>query len=81
MDFDDDKHVLEMGSDIFRGKRQGPGLLEYDGDDVVADVSLSQQLAERRKRLRYQNKVKKKYHEVGRLKNSNSKVRMKRSVI
>lgn len=49
MDFDDDKHVLEMGSDVFRGKRQGPGLLEYNGDDVVADVSLPQQLAEKEK--------------------------------
>lgn len=58
MDFDDDKHVLEMGSDVFRGKRQGPGLLEYNGDDVVADMSLPQQLAEgeTKKRSRYQVK-------------------------
>lgn len=49
MDFDDDKHVLEVGSDVFRGKRQGTGLLEYNGDDVVADVSLPQQLAEGKK--------------------------------
>lgn len=52
MDFDDDKHVLEMGSDVFRGERQGPGLLEYDGDDVVADVPLPQQLAEGKQRVR-----------------------------
>lgn len=50
MDFDDDEHVLEMGSDIFWGERQGPGLLEYNGDDVVADVSLPQQLAEGKKK-------------------------------
>lgn len=51
MDFDDDKHVLEMGSDVFRGERQGPGLLEHDGDDVVADVPLPQQLAEGKKKI------------------------------
>lgn len=51
VDFDDDKHVLEMGSDVFRGERQGPGLLEHDGDDVVADVPLPQQLAEGKKKI------------------------------
>lgn len=57
MDFDDDKHMLKMGSDVFRGKRQGPRLLEYNGDDVVADVSLPQQLAEGKKQIEVLSKT------------------------
>lgn len=41
VDFDDDKHMLEMGADVFGSERKGPGLLEHDGDDVVANVPLS----------------------------------------
>lgn len=40
VDFDDNKHMLEMGADVFRGERKGSGLLEYYGDDVVANVPL-----------------------------------------
>lgn len=40
VDFDDDKHVLEMRADVFRSERKGPGLLEYYGDDIIADVPL-----------------------------------------
>lgn len=38
VDFDDDKHMLEMGSDVFWSKRKGPRLLEYYSDDIVANV-------------------------------------------
>lgn len=41
VDFDDDKHMLEMRADVFGGEGKRPGLLEHDGDDIVADVSLS----------------------------------------
>lgn len=40
MDFDDDKHMLEMRADVFWSEGKGPGLLEYDGDDVIADMPL-----------------------------------------
>lgn len=42
VDFDDDKHMLEMGSDVFGSEGKGPGLLEYYGDDIVADVPFPQ---------------------------------------
>lgn len=42
VDFDDDKHMLEMGADVFRRERKGPRLLEYYGDDIIADVPLPQ---------------------------------------
>lgn len=41
VDFDNHKHMLEMGSDVLWSKRKGPGLLEHDGDDVVPDVPFS----------------------------------------
>lgn len=40
VDFDDDKHMLEMRADAFWSKRKGPGLLEYYGDDIIANVPL-----------------------------------------
>ena len=40
VDFDDDKHMLEMGADVFWSERKRPGLLEYYGDDIVANVPL-----------------------------------------
>ena len=40
VDFDDDKHMLEMRADVFRSKRKGPRLLEHDGDDIIANVPL-----------------------------------------
>lgn len=44
VDLDDDKHVLEVRADVFGSKWKGPGFLEHDGDNVVADVALPQQL-------------------------------------
>lgn len=44
MNFNDDKHMLEMGADVFGCERQGTGLLKHDGDDVISYVSLSEQL-------------------------------------
>lgn len=41
VDFDDDKHMLEMRADVFWSKRKGPGLLEHYGDDIIANVPLS----------------------------------------
>ena len=40
---DDDEDVLELTLDV-GDERQGAGLLEDDGDDVVADVPLPRQL-------------------------------------
>lgn len=42
VDFDDDKHMLEMRADVFRSERKGPGLLKYYGDDIIANVPLPQ---------------------------------------
>lgn len=42
VDFDDDKHMLEMGADVFWSERKGPRLLEYYGDDIIANVPLPQ---------------------------------------
>lgn len=42
VDFDDDKHMLEMGADVFWSERKGPWLLEHYGDDIVANVPLPQ---------------------------------------
>lgn len=41
VDFDDDKHMLEMRADVFWSERKGPGLLEYYGDDIIPNVPLS----------------------------------------
>lgn len=40
VDFDDDKHMLEMRADVFWSKRKGPGLLEYYSDNIVANMPL-----------------------------------------
>jgi len=40
VDFDDDKHMLEMRADVFWSERKGPRLLEYDGDDIIANMPL-----------------------------------------
>ena len=40
----DDEDVLEVGADALRGEGQRARLLEHDGDDVVANVALPQQL-------------------------------------
>lgn len=40
VDLDDDKHMLEMRADVFGSERKGPGLLEYYGDDIIANVPL-----------------------------------------
>lgn len=42
VDFDDDKHVLKMGADVFWSEWKGPRLLEHYGDNIIANVSLSQ---------------------------------------
>lgn len=47
MDFDDDEHVLEVGANVFGSEREGPRLLENDGDDVIPYVPLPQQLVQR----------------------------------
>ena len=39
-----DEDVLEVGADGAGGEGQRPGLLEDDGDDVVPDVPLPQEL-------------------------------------
>ena len=44
VDFDDNKHVLEMRADVLGREGESSRLLEHDGDDVVANVSLPQQL-------------------------------------
>lgn len=41
---DDDEHVLEVGEDGLGGEGERSRLLEHDGDDVVPNVSLPQQL-------------------------------------
>ena len=43
MHADDDEHVLELGLEV-GDKGQSAGLLEDEGDDVVADVTLTRQL-------------------------------------
>ena len=40
----DDEDVLEVRADGFGRERQRVGLLEHDRHDVVADVTLAQQL-------------------------------------
>lgn len=50
MHTDDDEDVLEVGADVLRGERQSPRLLEDDGDDVVSDVPLPQELRDRKER-------------------------------
>lgn len=40
----DHKHVLEVRADVFGGEGESSGLLEHDGDDVIPDVTLPQQL-------------------------------------
>lgn len=44
MHTDNDEDVLEVGADVLRGERLSPRLLKDDGDDVVPDVPLPQQL-------------------------------------
>lgn len=44
MNLNDDEDMLEMGADGLWSERLGAGLLEHDRHDVVADVSLPQQL-------------------------------------
>lgn len=44
---DDDEDVLEVGADVLRGERQSARLLEDDGDYVVPDVPLPQELKDR----------------------------------
>lgn len=34
------KDMLEVGADVFRGEGEGPGFLEHNGNNVVADVPL-----------------------------------------
>lgn len=38
------EHVLEMRADVLGAEGFGAGLLEHDGDDVVPDVALPEQL-------------------------------------
>ena len=40
---DHDEHVLELRFQV-GNEGERPGLLEYDGDDVVSDVSLAREL-------------------------------------
>ena len=42
----DDEDVLEVGADALRGEGQRARLLEHDGDDVVPNVALPEQLQE-----------------------------------
>jgi len=49
VDFDDNKHMLKMGADVLRREGERSGLLEHDGDYVVANVPLPQQLGKFRK--------------------------------
>lgn len=42
--FDDDKDVLEMGSDASRSKRKCSGLLEDNGHNVISDMPFPQKL-------------------------------------
>lgn len=36
--------MLEMGADVFRCEGQGSWFLKHNGDDVISNVSLSEQL-------------------------------------
>lgn len=38
--------MLEVGSNVFRCEGQGSWFLKYNGDDVISNVSLSEQLEE-----------------------------------
>lgn len=38
------EHVLEVRADVLGTEGLGSGLLEHDGDDVVPDVALPEQL-------------------------------------
>lgn len=46
---DDDEDVLEVGADVLWGERQSSRLLKDDGDYVVPDVSLPQELEDRKR--------------------------------
>lgn len=46
------KDMLEVRADVFGGEWERPWLLEHDGDDVVPNMTLSQQL-EKYKKLRF----------------------------
>lgn len=44
VDFNNDKYMLEVGANVFRCEGQGSWFLKHNGDDVISDVSLSEQL-------------------------------------
>lgn len=44
VDFNNNKNMLEVGSNVFRCEGQGSWLLKHNGDDVISNVSLSEQL-------------------------------------
>lgn len=44
----DEEHVLEVGADVLGGEGQSPWLLEDDGDYVVPNVPLPQELQDRK---------------------------------
>lgn len=48
MHTDNDKYVLKMGADVFRGEGLGAGLLEHDGDNIIPNMSLPQELPDRK---------------------------------
>lgn len=48
VNFNDDKHVLEMGANVFGCEGQSTGLLKHDGHNVISYVSLSEQLVRER---------------------------------
>lgn len=45
----DHKDMLEVRADVFGGERERPWLLEHDGDDVVPNMTLPQQLENTKK--------------------------------
>lgn len=47
------KHVLEVRADVLRGEGKSPGFLEHDGDDVVPDMALPQQLEKVERKVFY----------------------------
>lgn len=44
MDFNNNKYMLEVGAKVFRREGQGSWFLKHNGDNVISDVSLSEQL-------------------------------------
>lgn len=49
MNTDDDEDMLEMWADVFGGEGKSSRLLENDGDDIIPNVSLPQQLHKQEK--------------------------------